>query len=56
MRRRVREIQPDDSLLEALYNAAAALVFPSRFEGFGWVPFNPTPASADVAASQAALP
>jgi glycosyltransferase involved in cell wall biosynthesis len=27
---------PDDELLEALYNMAVALVYPSRFEGFGW--------------------
>jgi glycosyltransferase involved in cell wall biosynthesis len=28
--------KPDTLLLEALYNDAMALVFPSRFEGFGW--------------------
>jgi glycosyltransferase involved in cell wall biosynthesis len=28
--------KPDTSVLEALYNRAMALVFPSRFEGFGW--------------------
>jgi glycosyltransferase involved in cell wall biosynthesis len=34
---RVVEVpKPDTSLLEALYNGAMALVFPSRFEGFGW--------------------
>jgi glycosyltransferase involved in cell wall biosynthesis len=27
---------PDDELLEALYNKALALIYPSRFEGFGW--------------------
>jgi glycosyltransferase involved in cell wall biosynthesis len=27
---------PTNELLEALYSAALALVFPSRFEGFGW--------------------
>ena len=27
---------PDNALLEALYNAAGAFLFPSRFEGFGW--------------------
>jgi glycosyltransferase involved in cell wall biosynthesis len=27
---------PDNALLEALYCGALALVFPSRFEGFGW--------------------
>jgi glycosyltransferase involved in cell wall biosynthesis len=29
-------LRPSDSLLEALYNRAHALLFPSRFEGFGW--------------------
>lgn len=34
---RIVEIeQPDSELLEALYNGALALLFPSRFEGFGW--------------------
>jgi glycosyltransferase involved in cell wall biosynthesis len=34
---RVVEVdKPDNDLLEALYNGALALVFPSRFEGFGW--------------------
>ena len=27
---------PPDELLEALYNCAVALLYPSRFEGFGW--------------------
>ncbi|MEP6821116.1 MAG: glycosyltransferase family 1 protein [Chthoniobacterales bacterium] len=27
---------PSGELLEALYNAAGAFLFPSRFEGFGW--------------------
>lgn len=27
---------PSNELLEALYNGALALLFPSRFEGFGW--------------------
>jgi glycosyltransferase involved in cell wall biosynthesis len=34
---RVVEVsKPEGPLLEALYNGATALVFPSRFEGFGW--------------------
>jgi glycosyltransferase involved in cell wall biosynthesis len=34
---RVTEVKnPDNSILEALYNRATALLFPSRFEGFGW--------------------
>jgi glycosyltransferase involved in cell wall biosynthesis len=28
--------KPSNELLEALYNGALALLFPSRFEGFGW--------------------
>jgi glycosyltransferase involved in cell wall biosynthesis len=32
----VEVVQPDSPLLEALYGAAVALVYPSRFEGFGW--------------------
>jgi glycosyltransferase involved in cell wall biosynthesis len=27
---------PTDEILEALYNCALALLYPSRFEGFGW--------------------
>jgi glycosyltransferase involved in cell wall biosynthesis len=29
-------LQPDNETLTAIYSAALALVFPSRFEGFGW--------------------
>ena len=32
----VEIISPKSELLEALYNRAHALLFPSRFEGFGW--------------------
>lgn len=32
----VQIIQPDNTLLEALYSKAFAFLFPSRFEGFGW--------------------
>ncbi len=32
----VEVIKPSNELLEALYNGAMALLFPSRFEGFGW--------------------
>lgn len=32
----VQIINPDNDTLEALYNRAHALLFPSRFEGFGW--------------------
>jgi glycosyltransferase involved in cell wall biosynthesis len=32
----VEVIKPSNELLEALYNGAMALLYPSRFEGFGW--------------------
>ncbi len=32
----VEIVFPDSPMLEALYNLATALVFPSRYEGFGW--------------------
>jgi glycosyltransferase involved in cell wall biosynthesis len=32
----VEIINPDSVILEALYNSAVALLYPSRFEGFGW--------------------
>jgi glycosyltransferase involved in cell wall biosynthesis len=28
--------EPSNELLEALYNRAVTLLYPSRFEGFGW--------------------
>ena len=34
--RLVEIVHPESELLEALYNRAVALVYPSRFEGFGW--------------------
>ncbi|HYF49940.1 MAG TPA: glycosyltransferase family 1 protein, partial [Planctomycetota bacterium] len=34
--RTVEVIGPSNELLEALYNRAHCLLFPSRFEGFGW--------------------
>jgi glycosyltransferase involved in cell wall biosynthesis len=34
---RIVEVRsPSNELLEALYNGATALIFPSRFEGYGW--------------------
>ena len=32
----VQVVRPPGPVLEALYNRALALLFPSRFEGFGW--------------------
>jgi glycosyltransferase involved in cell wall biosynthesis len=34
----VQVIKPDVKIIEALYNRAVALLFPSRYEGFGWPP------------------
>ncbi len=37
LRDRIVEVEgPDNGLLEALYSAAMVLLYPSRFEGFGW--------------------
>ncbi len=36
MNRVVEVPNPSNELLEVLYNGALALLFPSRFEGFGW--------------------
>jgi glycosyltransferase involved in cell wall biosynthesis len=35
-RRIVQVVNPTSPVLEALYSTAAAFLFPSRFEGFGW--------------------
>lgn len=32
----VEIVHPDSEILEALYGSALALLYPSRFEGFGW--------------------
>jgi glycosyltransferase involved in cell wall biosynthesis len=32
----VQAVKPDVALIEALYNRALCLLFPSRYEGFGW--------------------
>ncbi len=32
----VQVVNPSDAVLEALYNRAYTLLFPSKFEGFGW--------------------
>ena len=36
MERVVEVEEPDNELLEALYSTAMVLLYPSRFEGFGW--------------------
>jgi glycosyltransferase involved in cell wall biosynthesis len=32
----IEAVKPTNEILEALYNSALALLYPSRFEGFGW--------------------
>ena len=49
----VEAIDPDNAALEALYNGAFALVFPSRFEGFGWPPVEAQRCGCPVVASNA---
>ncbi len=34
----IQVVKPDVKVIEALYNRAVALLFPSRYEGFGWPP------------------
>ena len=34
----IQVVGPDVKVIEALYNRAVALLFPSRYEGFGWPP------------------
>jgi glycosyltransferase involved in cell wall biosynthesis len=36
LNRIVEVANPDSVILEALYSSAVALIYPSRFEGFGW--------------------
>ncbi|MGB9288192.1 MAG: glycosyltransferase, partial [Terracidiphilus sp.] len=38
--------------IEALYNRAVALVFPSRYEGFGWPPIEAQTCGCPVVASE----
>ena len=42
---------PHVSIVEALYNRAVALLFPSRFEGFGWPPVEAQACGCPVVAS-----
>lgn len=43
--------KPGIEIIEALYNRAVALIFPSRFEGFGWPPIEAQACGCPVVAS-----
>jgi glycosyltransferase involved in cell wall biosynthesis len=47
----VQVVKPDVGLIEALYNRAASLLFPSRYEGFGWPPIEAQACGCPVVAS-----
>ena len=47
----VQITKPDVSVIEALYNRATALIFPSRYEGFGWPPIEAQACGCPVVAS-----
>jgi len=47
----VQLVEPDSSVVEALYNSALALLFPSRGEGFGWPPIEAQACGCPVVAS-----
>ncbi|MDR3792608.1 MAG: glycosyltransferase family 1 protein [Terracidiphilus sp.] len=50
-KRIVNVSQPDVRTLEALYSKATLLIFPSRFEGFGWPPIEAQACGCPVVAS-----
>jgi len=47
----VQAVKPDVQIIEALYNRAVALLFPSRYEGFGWPPIEAQACGCPVVAS-----
>jgi glycosyltransferase involved in cell wall biosynthesis len=47
----VQVVKPDVTLIEALYNRAVCLLFPSRYEGFGWPPIEAQACGCPVVAS-----
>jgi glycosyltransferase involved in cell wall biosynthesis len=47
----VQVVKPDVALIEALYNRALCLVFPSLYEGFGWPPIEAQSCGCPVVAS-----
>lgn len=44
-------VKPEIEVIEALYNRALALIFPSRYEGFGWPPIEAQACGCPVVAS-----
>lgn len=52
--RLVQVVNPDVSVIGALYNRACALLFPSRYEGFGWPPIEAQACGCPVVASDIA--
>ncbi len=50
-KRVVQVVKPHVSVIEALYNRAVALLFPSRWEGFGWPPIEAQACGCPVVAS-----
>lgn len=47
----IQLVKPDVKVIEALYSRAIALLFPSRFEGFGWPPIEAQACGCPVVAS-----
>jgi glycosyltransferase involved in cell wall biosynthesis len=47
----VEVVRPPVEIVEALYNRAVALIFPSRYEGFGWPPIEAQACGCPVVAS-----
>ncbi|MGD0345833.1 MAG: glycosyltransferase family 1 protein [Terracidiphilus sp.] len=52
--RTVQIVKPDVAVIEALYNRAVCLLFPSRYEGFGWPPIEAQACGCPVVASNIA--
>ena len=50
----IQVVKPPVEIIEALYNRAVALLFPSRFEGFGWPPIEAQACGCPVVGSDIA--
>lgn len=48
----IQVVKPDSAIIEALYNRAVALLFPSLYEGFGWPPIEAQACGCPVVASR----